>query len=293
MTAKMNWVTAGLVFLGYRNIDIATATSRAAAALEALDERITSIRAISDEHAVVTGQHHRVRLVLREDVRVPTLRTPADVVLDVSVKKLTGDEKATFEPDAVLARVTKRLHTTFSPDHIQWIDEAAVISSADFLLATSQDQSNLRTRPLRPEQVRRRPAPLPAIDATHDVLQRRFITEAKAATAAATVAKAIPRFGGIEWTLDGIITDMPDQAGPPIEDIRDDRDSFRLSAWLLSIGVACIALPVGVALIVINLVKGENLRLASQTAALTGTFVTFNLHGATADTLTLVQGVLG
>ena len=292
MTAKRTCVTAGLVFLGYRNLDIANATSRAAAVLETLDERITGIRAVSGNEAVVTGQHHRVHLSIREDVKVPTLRMAAELVLDITVKTLSEGDASPYEAATVLARITKALHMSLSPDHVQWIETAAVLSSADFVLATSQPDRTGHRHPAGPVKPRRRAAPLPAIETTHEVLQRRFVTEAEAATAA-FAARSIPRIGDFEWTLDGIIADMPDKGVAPIEDIRDESNAFRLSAWLLSIAVACLALPVGVALILVNLVKGENLRLASQTAALTGTFVTFNLHGATAETLAFVQAMLG
>jgi hypothetical protein len=61
----------------------------------------------------------------------------------------------------------------------------------------------------------------------------------------------------------------------------------------LSIAVALLCLPVGVALAVINLLRGENLRLASQTAALTGTFVTLQATGAVAQATQVIQTVLG
>lgn len=60
----------------------------------------------------------------------------------------------------------------------------------------------------------------------------------------------------------------------------------------MSFAVACIALPVGIALVIINLVKGENLRLAGQAAALSGLFVSLQANGATAAAAQVFQSVL-
>ena len=68
---------------------------------------------------------------------------------------------------------------------------------------------------------------------------------------------------------------------------------LRLSAWMLSFAVALFALPLGVMLLVLNCAKGENLRLASQTAALTGTFIGFQTFGTTAHAMTALQGFIG
>ena len=53
-----------------------------------------------------------------------------------------------------------------------------------------------------------------------------------------------------------------------------------------------VALPVGVALLLVNLIKGENLRLSSQTAALTGTFVAFQSVGLTASAVAILQQLI-
>jgi len=53
------------------------------------------------------------------------------------------------------------------------------------------------------------------------------------------------------------------------------------------------ALPVAAALAVINLLRGENMRLASQTAALTGTFVVLTAHGQIAQAAQLLGMLAG
>lgn len=67
---------------------------------------------------------------------------------------------------------------------------------------------------------------------------------------------------------------------------------IRLSVWALSLGVALFALPVGALLAVLNLTRGENLRLTSQTAALTGMFVALLACGWAAAALGGVPSIL-
>ncbi|MBZ0122476.1 MAG: hypothetical protein K8F31_01155, partial [Roseovarius sp.] len=77
-----------------------------------------------------------------------------------------------------------------------------------------------------------------------------------------------------------------------LEDI-ETTAPLRLSAWLISFAVALFALPVGVMLLILNLAKGENLRLASQTAALTGTFIALQSYGTMAHAMNTLQGLIG
>lgn len=66
----------------------------------------------------------------------------------------------------------------------------------------------------------------------------------------------------------------------------------RLSAWLLTYAVMLLAFPVGLFLFLMTVFKGENPRLASQTAALTGTFLSFQTFGTTAQAMEAMQAVL-
>lgn len=66
----------------------------------------------------------------------------------------------------------------------------------------------------------------------------------------------------------------------------------RLTAWAITLTVSVLALPVGAALIVLTLLKGENIRLAAQTAALTGMFIGLESAGATAQTIELITSII-
>ena len=61
----------------------------------------------------------------------------------------------------------------------------------------------------------------------------------------------------------------------------------------MTITLGLFALPVAAALAIVNLMRGENLRLASQTAAMTGLFLTLQVNGATAQALQAMQDLLG
>jgi hypothetical protein len=56
--------------------------------------------------------------------------------------------------------------------------------------------------------------------------------------------------------------------------------------------VALLCLPVGITLLLINMLRGENLRLSSQTAALTGTFITLQATGSMAQAADTLQMLL-
>jgi hypothetical protein len=61
--------------------------------------------------------------------------------------------------------------------------------------------------------------------------------------------------------------------------------ALRLAAWMLAISVGLFALPLAAALVVLNMLRGEDLRRTAQAMALTGTFLSLNSTGATAQTL--------
>ena len=119
----------------------------------------------------------------------------------------------------------------------------------------------------------------PGIEETNELLQGRLTTKDASGTEAEQ-----------EDNLRDIFRISADDIGfvPEVkEDIREKTAPLRLLVWILSITIALFALPVGAALMVVNLLRGENLRLSSQAAALTGTFVAFQ----TFDTTALVNKV--
>lgn len=64
----------------------------------------------------------------------------------------------------------------------------------------------------------------------------------------------------------------------------------RLATWAVSLTVACLALPVGGALLAYNLLGGEDLRVASQGLALTGSMTALVPGGMASTLLTIFAG---
>lgn len=66
-------------------------------------------------------------------------------------------------------------------------------------------------------------------------------------------------------------------------------DRLRLATWMMTLTVSIFALPLGAALAIINLFKGEDLRLTAQVMALTGLIVTEATFGVSGYLAPLVS----
>ena len=62
----------------------------------------------------------------------------------------------------------------------------------------------------------------------------------------------------------------------------------RLTTWMLAITVGMFSLPVAAALVVINLLRGEDMRLSAQALSLTGLFIALNSSGMLTNTLAML-----
>lgn len=60
----------------------------------------------------------------------------------------------------------------------------------------------------------------------------------------------------------------------------------RLSTWAVSIAVATVSLPVAVPVIIYNVARGEDMRVASLAMGLAGLFVALDTSGAMAGIMT-------
>ncbi|WP_167853533.1 hypothetical protein [Roseovarius aestuariivivens] len=277
-------LAAGLMFQDRKNISIETALQRVSETLRDLRVEITATSSSSSAQAIVQTDGHLVHLALLADVTLTSQKFYADKILHVCVET-RADESAELPSEVLLLEMTTRLYSSFGPDHVMWLDASAILSSEEFAELTGETQTSEETveQPLVPKA-----KTLPGIEDTHTHLQAKFLSEAEAAQAA--------WLDTLYWQDQEIISEVlieaPENIEPEIEDIRDSNNSFRMSAWLLSIAVSIFALPVGAALIVINLLKGENLRLVSHCAALVGLFSALNVSGAHADTVEFIGRLL-
>lgn len=290
MTTTNTMASAGLIFQGLRDLDIVKIGNRVSNAFEALEENVTGVRILSNDRACISSLNHDVTVSVLEDHLVEGLPGPAPLVVELTIN--SQDDQNTDSPhqDTVLAHALKSLHWTLSADQVKWVTPGAILSSADFVMATTQtDTPDLTAEPQMSVSrtlsgVIERRYTLPNIDETNEQLQDTL-------TQKAVLSIESGKQGGLYAAFLSDIESIGH--ADPDEEIREKTDALRLSAWMVSFTVMLFALPVGAALLVFNILKGENLRLSSQAAALTGTFITLDAHGATAQTMTLIQGLIG
>ncbi|KGM87185.1 hypothetical protein rosmuc_03488 [Roseovarius mucosus DSM 17069] len=290
MANSTHRVTAGLVFLGTRSFDIVRIGNRISMVLDWLGEQTTGLRVLSDCAAHLHSDHFVLRIEIHQEYKLTALDQPAEHFLALSLSHT--DPEASPQTQlalSILAHVLRALHSTLAPDYVQWIHPLALLSHAEFLEAiTFQDEHEAPAPqaeivPLPTATAAR--CRLPDIDTTHQALHARFVSE----------SDAMPgdRMTGALRAVFRDNLEPADAAAFQSDNIRESTAPLRLSVWLMTITLGLFALPVAAALAIINLMRGENLRLASQTAAMTGLFLTLQVHGATAQALQTVQDLLG
>lgn len=303
MTTDIPRATAGLVFLGHRQFDIVRLGNRLSSMVETIGHRVTGLRILSGDGAQLSTGRFDIRLDAQHDCEVPTLSHRAPSYLSVSV--IWHDAPGPDDPpaEAVLAHALKALHGATVADYVRWLDTGALLDSADFVMATA-------TGPIpaphpRPTGRHKRPAPvcrlaapsaamaqavagrcgagLPDVEETNAVLQAR-LQDCEGAAPQQILSQQLRSV----FSADTVADDPAQASGAG----REPTALRCLSAWSLAIAVSIFALPIGAALMVVTLLRGENLRLAAQTTALTGTFIGLQSMGATAGALKVVQGFL-
>lgn len=289
MTTTDTMATAGLIFEGLRDLDIVKIGNRVRSAFEALEQNVTGVRILSNDRACISSSHYQVTVSVLEDQFVDGLSAPAPMVLELMIEGEATPTEDFPHKDTVLAHALKALHWSLSADQVKWVTPGAILSSADFVMATS-DPEPAETIPRPQMTVGRNHAGLverryilPSVEETNNALHQRLSQKAALAIESEK-----------QGALYAAFLSDPDAIGQSDadDDIREKTGPLRLSAWIVAFTVALFALPVGAALLVFNILKGENLRLSAQVAALTGTFITLDAHGATADAMTLVQSLI-
>jgi len=283
MTRATHRVTSGLVFLGTRTLDIVMIGNRVCATLDRLDAQVGGFSVLSDDTVTIRTADFELCIDIRADYHVAALGRPAAHFLALILTRFDPDEDQDQRCNqSIMAHVLQTLHRSLSPDYVQWIDPRALLSSADFEMATTLPEEEPTNEDLACDVVMETPKAmprrhtLPGIEETNHVLQARLTSDDPIEDALRT-------------------TFREDQIGHPdsTDDIREKTTPLRLSVWLLTITLGLFALPMAAALAVFNLLRGENLRLTAQTAALTGTFITFQTFGTTASAMSALQNLLG
>lgn len=273
-------VQAGLVFLGVRSFDIAAITCGIANILDRLGERVDERRCHSNTQGVLCARHLVCRVQIAPGHPLPRIDGTPAYILKLRLEKEAGG-RATAE--TLIAHILTALQAMLAPDYVQWTDPRAVLTRAEFRAAVANTAAMPAPIHLAPTAAHRRKR-LPDVE-----------------TAYAQLRAQMPGFGQgrVEATrLDALRAAFrdPDPAETVAmtqpDDIREPTAPLRLSVWMLTITLGLFALPVAIGLTIINLLRGENLRLASQTAALTGTFMVLATHGQIAQAAQLL-GALG
>ncbi len=289
MTQDKQWVAGGLVFLGTRQIDITETVQRVADALEAFGNRVLGMRIGSAKTGFLQTTYHDVQLALHHDDSAALPRGAAGVFMNVEVTNRPEAQSAeAMAADLLLIQLRRMLHQSYvakcderSAGHPGRPIEAVPHTDDPCAAGGAQcGQVEPRLPDLRRGLLRRR---CPRSTSQVEYERQRSHILARISHEQKWDQAPEDQFHLRTAMRD---PDLVEQSDP------SEMDRIRLSAWLLSIAVALLCLPVGVALAVINLFRGENLRLASQTAALTGTFVTLQATGAVAQATQVIQTVL-
>jgi len=295
-------LTAGLIFLGSRDLDIVALGNRISTLLEAMDQKVSGIRILSDEKSLVRTQSHDISMEVKQDERIPGLRGAEALMLEIIIANSQDADPDVETTDAtnaetILAHVLKTLQRRLSAEFVQWYTGDTLLRGTDFARAvtraensppsperrarlaipTSQDVATVGVAPARVSQARL----FPSVEETNEILQTRM-----------TQKQVLTGNVDIQSDLRSIFRENRGGEDIPLDELDEDIEAvapLRLSAWAFSFSVALFALPIGAILVVLNLMKGENLRLASQTAALTGTFIALNAYGATAEAMTVLS----
>ncbi|MDT8328377.1 MAG: hypothetical protein RQ750_13495 [Roseovarius sp.] len=266
-----------------RTFDIVMIGNRVCTTLDRLDAQVGGISVQSDDKVTIRTPDFELCINNKADCHVASLERPVAHYLALTLTRFEPtDEDDGPCNQSIMAHVLLTLHRSLAPDYVQWTDPLTLLSSADFETATTppnQEQTleNLSCDDcIEATQIMPRRHILPGIEETNLRLQARL-------------RPTDPIEGALRATF------REDQAAPPdtCDDIRETSTPLRLTVWVLTITLGLFALPMAAALTVFNLLRGENLRLASQTAALTGTFITFQTFGTTASAMSALQGMLG
>lgn len=222
----------------------------------------------------------------------------ATLTLTVTIIKLPSDlpslreaERSTVTAHSALALATLELAQVLDPDFVQWLQPDMMLQTSSFLSVLEKvtpRRVSAADRATTAEVARRRrPIPVlpfsqtqanrvsrlfPDIDDTCERLDSQTRLDPVAATTSAPTedSTSLPYLRAVFRRED----EAAHVAEEPATTLRPEEPSTtsRLATWAVSLAVSLLSLPVGIALMVYNLIRGEDLRLALTALALTGLF---------------------
>lgn len=288
----------GLVFTASHDIDCVAVINRIGMILEARQTRVTGKRILSDTRAQIDATNIEVTIHADDSDSDP------DDSLRLIIGVTAHDCDSASDDDQalrLLAAVTLDLVQHMMPESLWWLTPSAELSREQFLSAAG---------PRRPRRVRH--------SRTRKAAQRP--THAGAPPRAAYSARRTDTpFPSVEESLEhldarmtehlspqddgGFITSAPDSQEHTLREVflsdmasAESIDAYadeqpnqvqRLTTWILSITVGVFSLPVAAVLIVINLLRGEDMRLSAQALSLTGFFIALSSSGMLVEAVSL------
>jgi hypothetical protein len=283
MTTSTKKVSAGLVFLESREFDVVELANHLGGTLERLGTRIVERRCLSDELAVIRTNAFDCRLQVAGPCHLARIGRPAAQRLMVTLLCEGGPSSADMRHmQATIAHLLAGLQSILAPDFVQWTDPNAVLTRDEFRAAVAGTAA----------------LPVPTRVALKTRRRRKRLPDVESAYAG--LRKAMPQSAGrgedasrLDMLRAAFCDPEPDRDVVEIDDdLREKTAPMRLAVWMMTIAVGIFALPVAIGLTIVNLLRGENLRLASQTAALSGTFMVLSSTGQIAHAAAVVQTVL-
>lgn len=215
------------------------------------------------------------------------------LTLTVTIVKLPTDlpslreaERSTVTAHSALALATLELAQALDPDYVQWLQPDMMLQTSSFLSVLEKvtpRRVSSAERDARAAERRRRPSPVlplaqtaatpvarlfPDIEDTCSRIesQTRVALQGDPATAEDVASQRYLR--AVFRREDEIEPEALHEAAEPVSD--EPSTVSRLATWAVSVLVSLISLPIGLALMVYNLLRGEDLRLALTALALTG-----------------------
>lgn len=250
------------------------------------------------------AQHSQQAVTLGQNDTSVTL-TVTIVKCPTELPSLREAERSTVTAHSALALSTLELAQVLDPDFVQWLQPDMMLQTSSFLSVLEKvtprrvstatmarrDDAARRKRPSQivpfsqtnayQTQASRVTRPFPDIETTVERLETRTVSETSQGPDKAQSLSLPPHPDMPQGTA-------PDAVLPAPLVTQEPTTVARLATWAVSILVAMISLPVGLALMVYNLVRGEDLRLAMIALGLTGLVAGLVASGITAQALVMM-----
>lgn len=242
--------------------------------------------------------------------------TEATQTLTVTIVTRTSDlpdlratERSTVTSHAALALATLELAQVLDPDYVQWLQPDMMLQTTSFLSvlekATPRRISAAeRARALEDAKGRRRRAGLPIaqtqasrvsrlfpdIDDTWERLESRSLVEAPAegGTTRAEERRNLSYLRAVFRREDDTATPA---AVAGVVESDEQNTALRLAAWVVALAVSLLSIHIGIALMVYQVLRGEDLRLAITALILTGTFSALTALGLVEKTMASINAL--